>query len=70
MIKVKEHGAFDGKYDPLVRLTKVDKDRNLLEQDSLMLILRMLDDVEDFDVLRNGFRDIICKEVWLFELGI
>jgi hypothetical protein len=23
----------------------------------------MLDDVEDFDVLRNGFRDIMCKDV-------
>ncbi len=63
MIKLKGHGASDKKYDPLEGLSQVDRDWNLLEMDALMLILRMLDDVEDFDVLRIGFRDIMCKDV-------
>lgn len=65
MIKLKGHGASDGEYDPLGGLSQVDRDRNLLEQDALMLIVRMLDDVEDFDALRNGLRDIVCEDVVL-----
>ncbi len=65
MIKVEEHGAFYGKYDPLVGLSQVDGDWNLLEYDALMLIMRMLDDMEDFNALRNGLRDIMCENVIL-----
>ena len=63
MIKLKKHGASDGEYDPLGGLSQVDRDRNLLEQDALMLVVRMLDDIEDFDALRNSFRDIMCEDV-------
>ncbi len=63
MIKLKGHGASDRKSDPLGGLSQVDRDRNLLEQDALILIVRMLDDVEDFDALRNSFRDIMCEDV-------
>ena len=63
VIILKGHGASDGEYDPLGELSQVDRDRNLLEQDALLLIVRMLDDVEDFDVLRNGLRDIVCEDV-------
>ena len=62
---MKGHGTSDGEYDPLGGLSQVDRDRNLLEQDALMLIVRMLDDVEDFDALRNGLRDIVCEDVVL-----
>ncbi len=65
MIKLKGHGASDKKYDPLGGLSQVDRDRNLLERDALMLIVRMLDDVEDFDALRNGLKDIMCEDVVL-----
>ena len=60
---MKGHGTSDAVYDPLGGLSQVDRDRNLLEQDALMLIVRMLDDVEDFDALRNGLRDIVCEDV-------
>ena len=63
MIKLEEHGAPDMKYDLLAGLSQVDRDRNLLEQDALMLVVRMLDDIEDFDTLRNSFRDIMCEDV-------
>jgi hypothetical protein len=63
VIKLKKHGASDGEYDPLGGLSQVDRDRNLLEQDALMLVVRMLDDIEDFDALRNSFRDIMCEDV-------
>ena len=62
---MKGHGTSDGVYDPLGGLSQVDRDRNLLEQDALMLIVRMLDDVEDFEALRNGLRDIVCEDVVL-----
>ena len=62
---MKGHGTSDGVYDPLGGLSQVDRDRNLLEQDALMLIVKMLDDVEDFDALRNGLRDIVCEDVVL-----
>ncbi len=63
MIKLEEHGAPDRKFDLLAGLSQVDRDRNLLEQDALMLVMRMLDDIEDFDTLRNCFRDIMCEDV-------
>ncbi len=62
---MKGHGTSDEVYDPLGGLSQVDRDRNLLEQDALMLIVRMLDDVENFDALRNGLRDIVCEDVVL-----
>ena len=65
MIKLKGHGTSDGEYDPLGGLSQVDRDRNLLEQDALMSIVRTLDDVEDFDALRNSLRDIVCEDVVL-----
>ena len=30
-----------------------------------MFLVRMLDDVEDFDSMRNGLRDIVCEDVVL-----
>ena len=63
VIILKEYGASDRKYDLLAGLSQVDGDRNLLEQDALMLVVRMLDDVEEFDALRNRFRDIMCEDV-------
>ena len=63
VIILKEYGASDRKYDLLVGLSQVDGDRNILEQDALMLVVRMLDDVEEFDALRNRFRDIMCEDV-------
>ena len=63
VIILKEYGASDRKYDLLVGLSQVDGDRNLLEQDALMLVVRMLDDVEEFDALGNRFRDIMCEDV-------
>jgi hypothetical protein len=65
VIILKGHGVSDGEYDPLEGLSQVDRDRNLLEKDALMLIVRMLDDVEDFDSIRNGIRDIVCEDVVL-----
>jgi len=62
---LKGHGTSDDVYDPLGGLSQVDRDRNLLEQDALMFIVRMLDDVEDFDSMRNGLRDIVCEDVVL-----
>ncbi len=62
---MKGHGTSDGVYDLLGGLSQVDRDRNLLEQDALMLIVRMLDDVEDLDALRNGLRDIVGEDVVL-----
>jgi hypothetical protein len=63
--QLKEHGATDRKDDPLAGLTQVDRDLNLLEQDALMLVMRMLDDVEDFDVLRNNLMEIVSEDVVL-----
>ena len=62
---MKGHGTSDDVYDPLGGLSQVDRDRNLLEQDALMLIVRILDDVEDLDALRNDLRDIVCEDVVL-----
>ena len=65
VIYLKEHGTSDRIYDPLAGLSQVDRDRNLLERDALMLIVRMLDDVEDFGALSIGLRDIVCEDVVL-----
>ena len=62
---MKGHGTSDDVFDPLGGLSQVDRDRNLLEPDALMLIVRMLDDIENFDSIRNGIRDIVCEDVVL-----
>jgi hypothetical protein len=62
---VKRHDASGGNDDPLAGLTQIDADYNLLEQDALMLIIRMLDDIENFDALSNDLMDIIGENVVL-----
>jgi hypothetical protein len=63
--QLKERDTSDGNFDPLAGLSQLDRDRNLIERDALMLIGRMLDDVEDFDALRIDLSDIMCEDVVL-----
>jgi hypothetical protein len=63
--KIKEHDVSAGKDDPFAGLPQIDEDLNLLEQDALMLIIRMLDDIENFDALSTDLQDMIGENIVL-----
>ena len=48
--------------DPLSVLYQMDEDRQIHEGEALMLILKMLNDVEKIDMLRNGLREIVDSD--------
>ena len=51
--------------DPLAGLTQIDNDIDLREQEALTLLVRMLDNVEDFDALSDDLRTLISEDVVL-----
>ena len=48
--------------DPLSVLYQMDEDRDIHEGEALMVIMKMLNDVEKIDMLRNGLREIVDSD--------
>ena len=51
-----------GEEDPLSVLYQMDEDRHIHEGEALMVIMKMLNDVEKIDMLRNGLREIVDSD--------
>ena len=50
------------KEDPLSILYQIDEDRNLRDEEALVVISRMLDDVEKINMLKGNLREIINSD--------
>jgi hypothetical protein len=48
--------------DPLSVLYQMDEDRHIHEGEALMMIMKMLNDVEKTDMLRIGLREIVDSD--------
>ena len=51
-----------GEEDPLSVLYQMDEDLHIHEGEALMVIMKMLNDVEKIDMLRNGLREIVDSD--------
>ena len=51
-----------GEEDPLSVLYQMDEDRHIHEGEALMVIMKMLNDVENIYMLRNGLREIVDSD--------
>jgi hypothetical protein len=48
--------------DPLSALYQMDEDRHIHEGEALMVIMKMLNDVENVNMLRMGLREIVDSD--------